>query len=153
MNSRLGGPPKTPWHLWVVGAIAVFWNAFGATDYTMTQLGNIEWITSMGFDEATAKTMLDFLGAAPAWADAAWALGVWGGLAGALLLLARSRFAIFAFAASIVGVIGSMIYQAGADYPPELAEMGNSPMMYIVLSIAVLLLAYSVWVQRSGVLK
>lgn len=28
----------TPWHLWVVGVVAVLWNAFGCWDYTMTHL-------------------------------------------------------------------------------------------------------------------
>lgn len=153
MNNQLGGSAKAPWHLWLVGLLALVWNAFGATDYTMTQTKNLGWLTSMGIEEPTAKIMLDFLDTAPAWADAAWALGVWGAVAGALLLLLRSRFAVIAFAVSIAGVIGSMVYQAGADYPPELAEMGNSPMMYIVLTIAVLLLLYSVAMQRKGVLR
>jgi hypothetical protein len=143
---------KTPWHLWVVGAITLFWNAYGATDYTMTQMGNRGWIANMGFDEATIDIMLQFLSSAPAWADAAWALGVWGGVIGSILLLARSRWSIPLYAVSLAGVIGSMIYQAKAEYPPELAEMGNSPIMYIVLTIAVALLLYSIAMRRRGVL-
>jgi len=27
----------TPWHVWVVGIVALLWNAMGALDYTMTE--------------------------------------------------------------------------------------------------------------------
>ena len=29
---------KTPWHLWVVGIVALLWNAIGALDFTATQM-------------------------------------------------------------------------------------------------------------------
>ncbi|MHA6334338.1 hypothetical protein ACXYL9_11715 [Qipengyuania sp. CAU 1752] len=142
------GKQTTPWHLWVVGIAATLWNGFGAIDYTMTQTANQGWFASMGIDQATTDAMLELLGQAPAWADAAWAFGVWGGLAGSLLLLFRSRWAVMAFAVSIAGVLVSMIYQSGVDYPPQLEEMGNSPMMGVVLLIAAMLLWYA-WVMRK----
>ena len=42
MNNVIGGGPKTPWHLWVVGVLTLLWNAVGATSYTMTRLGMLE---------------------------------------------------------------------------------------------------------------
>lgn len=150
--NRLGGRVTTPWHVWAVGVLAVLWNGFGATDYTMTQLRNRSWFEAMGFDAGTTEVVLEFLAAAPAWSDAAWALGVWGGLAGSLLLLMRSGWSVVVFALSLVGVIGSMIFQAQYQYPPELAEMANSPIMWVVFAIAVFLLIYA-WVMRKrGVL-
>lgn len=147
MNSNM----KAPWHLWLVGSIAVLWNAFGVMDYTMTQLQNRSWFSCMGFDEVTTDAMLEFLGNAPSWADASWACGVWGGLLGSFLLLARSKWSVTAFALSIVGVLGSMLYQAGVDYPAELTDMGNSPIMFVVLTIAVGLLIYARWLRKRGV--
>nr|WP_137676620.1 hypothetical protein [Parerythrobacter lutipelagi] len=144
---------KTPWHLWLAGSLAVFWNAFGAVDYTMTQLGNQAWFAFMGFDDATTDAMLEFLGAAPAWADAVWALGVWCGLLGSLLLLARSKWSVWAFLASITGVIGSMIYQANVDYPSSLADVASSPIMYIVLAVALGLLGYAWAMSKRSVLR
>ena len=144
---------RAPWHLWVVGIVGLLWNGFGATDYTMTQLKNRAWFDSMGFGDKTADALLAFMETSPAWADAAWACGVWGAVIGCVLLLLRNRIAVAAFAISLLGVVVSMIWQAQADYPPELAEMGNSPMMYIVLAIAVALLAYAWTMRKRGVLR
>lgn len=143
---------KAPWHLWLVAILAIVWNAFGAADYTMSQLENRGWFEMMGFDEATTNAVLAWLADAPLWSHAAWALGVWGGLAGSLLLLLRNRLAVWAFLVSIGGVIASMIHQAMAVYPPELAEMAESHMMWGVLVIAAGLLLYSWWMRGKGVL-
>ena len=31
---------KTPWHLWIIGVVALLWSAIGAFDYVMTQTKN-----------------------------------------------------------------------------------------------------------------
>lgn len=31
---------RAPWHLWLIGIIAVLWHAGGAFDYLMTQTNN-----------------------------------------------------------------------------------------------------------------
>ena len=38
----------TPMHLWIVGILSLLWNAFGACDYTMTEMGNLAWFQMMG---------------------------------------------------------------------------------------------------------
>ncbi len=38
--------PATPRHLWVVGVIALLWNAVGAMDYVMTQTQNEAYMSS-----------------------------------------------------------------------------------------------------------
>lgn len=143
----------TPWHLWVVGVVALLWNAMGATDYVMTQIENRGWFAMMGFDERMTDAALAFFDSAPWWTDAAWALGVWGGLIGSILLLARNRWAVTAFGISIVGVVASMVYQARTTWPEALAEMENSPMMWVVLVIALALLFYAAAMKKRGVLN
>jgi hypothetical protein len=39
----------------------------------------------------------------PAWMTGVWAIGVWGALAGSVLLLLRSKWAVHVFAASLAG--------------------------------------------------
>jgi hypothetical protein len=141
-----------PWHLWVVGVVSLLWNAMGATDYTMTQLENRGWYEIMGFDERMTDAAIAFFDSTPWWADVAWAFGVWGGLVGSLLLLARNRWAVTAFGVSIAGVVASMIYQARTTWPESLAEMENSPMMWVVLAIALGLLFYASAMKKRGVL-
>ena len=91
---------RAPWHVWVVGVISLLWNSYGCYDYTMTKLDPAHYLAGSGMSAAGQAYML----ALPAWVTAFWALGVWGSLAGSLLLLARSRHAVTAFAASLVGL-------------------------------------------------
>ncbi len=90
---------RAPWHLWVVGIAALLWNAVGALDYVMTQTRNAQYMA--GF---TAEQLAFFYGL-PAWTVAAWAIGVWGGVLGSLLLLLRKSLAVWVFLASLVGVV------------------------------------------------
>ena len=90
---------RTPWHLWVIGVVALLWSAMGALDYVMTQTRNEEYMSNF-----TPEQLSFFLGF-PAWVDAAWAIAVWGGVLGALLLLIRRRYAVWVFLASLIAMV------------------------------------------------
>src|SRR3546814_13177448 len=85
---------KTPVHLWAVGVLSLLWNAVGAFDYMMTKLGNADYLSAF-----TPEQIAYFQGF-PLWANIGWAFGVWGSVLGSILLLARSRHAVTAFARS-----------------------------------------------------
>lgn len=101
----LPDPAEVPGHFWAVAAVGLLWNGFGAVDYTMTKLRNPDWIAQID------PAVLARIDAAPVWATAAWALGVWGSFVGAALLLARSRHAVAAFMVSFVAAIVSFGWQ------------------------------------------
>ena len=85
----------------------------------------------------------DFVG------DDALELGVWGAIAGSLLLLMRSRFAVHAFAVSLAGLAASTVYQM------SLSGEGAMPLGVINLLIwagALFLLWYAVRQRKAGVL-
>ena len=84
-------------HLWVVGILSFLWNCFGCLDYTMTNLKNASWLAQMTPDQ------IAWMNGLPAWLTAFWALGVWGGLVGSILLMMRSRYAVWAFGISCSG--------------------------------------------------
>jgi hypothetical protein len=147
------GLVKTPLHLWIVGAVALLWNSFGVTDYFMTRTRGSAWIDQMmpGVDSAKFMAYID---AFPIWASIGWALGVWGALAGTLLLLARSRHAVVAYAVSLVGAILGIGYQLAN--PVDIAEMtqgANGVMPYVIIVIAVGLLWYARRQRAAGVLR
>lgn len=144
---------KTPWHLWAIGGISLLWNSFGAMDYTMIRTRGAEWIDQMmpGVDGAKFMTYIDGF---PHWASFGWGLGVWGALAGSLLLLMRSRHAITAFAASLVGAIVGIGYQLANPVDiPQMTEGGAGMMGYVIIAIAAALLWYARWARRSGWLR
>ena len=139
---------RTPIHLWIVGVLAVLWNAVGCFDYVMTQTENPEYLAQ--FTDAQRAYFQSF----PAWMEAFWAIGVWGALLGSLLLLMRSRFAVLAFEASLLGLLVGTIYQYGiADVPAGMQTpvmMGMSALIWI---IAIALLVYAMRMRRKGVLR
>lgn len=146
---------QTPWHLWVVGFVSLLWNAFGGYDYTMSQLRDPAYLeATMGQMGMSVEQSIAFLDSFPAWADALWALGVWGSVAGSVLLLLRSRFAVIAFLASLVGAVLSFGYQYTIDLPPQMADTAMTKVMPLVIILAVVLQWwYARSQQAAGVLR
>jgi hypothetical protein len=139
---------RTPAHLWIVGIVATLWNGFGCYDYLMTQTNNQAYLAQ--FTEAQRAYFDSF----PALAQGAWALGVWGGLAGSLLLLARSRWAVTAFAVSLFGLAASTIYQhLLSTMPPDLVDGAMMALTVAIWVIVIGLLLYAIAMQRRGVLR
>ncbi len=144
---------STPVHLWIVGAVTLLWNSFGAYDYFMTRMRNTDYLASMmpGVDPSTALAWIDGF---PVWAQFGWGLGVWGGLLGAILLLVRSHWAVPVFAASLIGAVVSLGYQIVAA--PPLAGM-EGPMAdimpFVIILVALGLLLYARAMKAKGVLR
>ena len=136
----------TPWHLWAVGVVSLLWNAFGAYDYTMSKVSPQSYFHQRGLSDASVAYMLAF----PAWLTAFWALGVWGSVAGSVLLLLRSRHAVIAFALSLLGLAVSQGYQALVMHPPE--DPGSA--ITVVIWVSLVLFLYYAWAMaRRGVLR
>lgn len=144
---------RTPVHVWIVGGLATLWNAFGAYDYLMTRLRNTDYIASAmpGVDPQTALAWVD---AMPVYAQIGWGLGVWTGLAGSLLLLARSRYAYWAFGASLVGAALSLGWQLVAAPPLPGAESAVYKIVpVLIIAICIFLFAYSGAMKTRGLLR
>ena len=144
---------RTPAHLWIVGALALLWNGFGSYDYLMTRMRNTEYLAGM-MPTVDPQAMLAWVDAFPIWAQAGWALGVWGGLIGALLLLMRNRWAVPLFAASLLGAVVGLGYQIVAA--PPLAGMEgamNDLMPFVIIVVALALFLYARAMKARGVLR
>lgn len=140
---------KVPVHLWIVGGVSLLWNSFGCYDYLMTKLDPAGYMGGMGLSaQAIAYTTQ-----LPAWLTAFWALGVWGSLAGSVLLLLRSRSAVWAFALSLVGLAVSQGWQFAATLPPEMKTTAMWAMTATIWIVLVLLLLYAFVQERRGVLR
>jgi hypothetical protein len=139
---------RTPRHLWIVGALATLWNALGCVDYLMTQTQNEAWLARY------TDPMRAYFDSFPLWMEAVWALGVWGGLAGSLLLLARSRHAVTAFAVSLAGLAVSTLYHYVLSSPLEEMTSGKMVAMNVAFwVVAIGLLLYALKMRRKGVLR
>ena len=86
----------------------------------------------------------------PVWMHAVWAIGVWGSVAGSILLVLRSRWAFHAFAVSFLGVIGNFAYTAAS--PGAVETMGLA--MPLVIGAACLFFIWYSWTMtKRGVLR
>lgn len=144
---------KTPIHLWIVATLATLWNGFGCFDYFMTRTRGAAYIESM-MHTTDGEAIVAYINAFPIWAAAGWGVGVWGGLAGAILLLMRHRWAVPVLLASLVGAIVGIVYQVtNPSGIPELSMGVNSVMPYVIIAIAIGLFAYARAMRIRGVLR
>ena len=144
---------RTPVHLWIVGVLALLWNAIGAFDYLMTRMRNTDYLASM-MPTVDPNAMLAWIDGFPIWAQFGWGLGVWCGVAGAVLLLIRSRWAVPVFAASLLGAVMGLGYQIVAAPPLAGAEgVVNDAMPYVIIGVALAQFLYARAMKAKGVLR
>lgn len=145
---------KAPVHLWIVGVLALLWNGFGAYDYFMTRTKGAEYVESM-MPDIDGAAMMAYIDSFPLWASFGWGLGVWGGLIGSILLLARHRLAVAAFALSLAGAVlglGYQIMRPAADIP-AMHEGFNGMIPYVIIAIALGLFLYARSLRAKGLLR
>lgn len=139
--------PATPWHLWVIGILALLWNGFGAYDYLMTQTRNEAYMS------AFTPEQLEYFYGFPAWMDAFWALGVWSAFLAAILLILRSRLAFYAFVLGLIGMAGTTAYQVSNPAPAGVLDGAGLAMSIVIWISQILLTLYALAMMKKGVLR
>ena len=145
---------RTPMHLWIVGLLSLLWNCFGAYDYLMTRTHNLAYLKSSmpGVDPNAALAWIEGM---PMYAQVGWGLGVWFALLGSVLLLVRSRWAVWSFGISLIGALLSIGYQL--VLAPPMPGASDSPAMKImpavIIVVAVALFYYARAMEKKGVLR
>lgn len=145
-----GHRSATPVHLWIVGLLATLWNAFGCYDYLMTRMRNTDYLKSM-MPDVDPNAMLAYVDSMPVWAATGWGLGVWMGIAGSLLLLTRSRHAVWTLGLSFVGAVVGIGYQLMNPMAGMSGGMATV-MPIVVIVVALALFLYARAMARKGVL-
>jgi hypothetical protein len=145
---------RVPAHLWIVGILSFVWSCFGAYDYTMTRMRNTDYIAS-AMPGTDPNAVLAWIDAFPLYAQIGWGLGVWMGLLGSVLLLLRSRWAVWSYVLSLIGALLGLGYQIALAPPlPGAHESALTRMIpYIVIVIAAALVWYANTMQKKGVLR
>ncbi|MFZ5719421.1 MAG: hypothetical protein ACOY5Y_08145 [Pseudomonadota bacterium] len=150
MTTTADSPRAGPaWHFWLVAVIAVLWNGYGGYDYTMSHLQGEVFYRQMGMTDA----QIAYLNAMPAWMHGVWALGVWGSVAGSILLILRMRWAVHAFALSLLGVIGNVLYTFVLTNGAEVNGPAAVGMTAVIAAGCVFFLWYSWLMAKRGVLR
>jgi hypothetical protein len=144
---------RTPVHLWIVGILSLLWSCVGCYDYLMTRMRNTDYLAKM-MPKVDPNAMLAWVDGFPLYAQIGWALGVWMGLLGSVLLLIRSRWAVWAFGLSLVGAVLGLGYQIAGAPPLAGADDTMSKVVpYIIIAIALALFLYARAQEKKAVLR
>ncbi len=140
--------PGRPWHLWLIGIIGGLWSAMGVLSFMLTQM-NVEAVMSRFPPQQRA-----YFESFPLWADAFWAIGVFGGVIGCLLLLLKNRLA---FPVLLASVIGAIVYNLGGLFllggMEVMRETGGLGFTVIPIIFAAFLAYYARAMSKKGVLS
>jgi hypothetical protein len=115
-----------PVHLWIIGGIAFLWNAaLNLSDFLLIQIGDPAY---HAYIAEVAQIPVEGVGAYyalwPWWATVGWGAAAFGATIGAILLLLRSRFAVHAFCAGLIGSIIAGVFTSNAPFPRTAGDMG-----------------------------
>ena len=138
---------KTPFHLWIVGVLAVLWNAIGTFDFIATQ-NKIESYMSQFTPE-----QLEYFYGFPLWMDVAWAIAVWGSLLASFGLLWRKAWAAWLFGVAILGLAVSSVYNFYLTEGAALMGSGAVKFTIVIWVVALLLYFYARAMADRRVLK
>lgn len=138
MNDAGSVKPTTVY--WTVAVLGFLWNAFGGWIYSMAKFNPEVALAS------APPAMREYAMNAPIWADFGYGLGVWGSLAGSVLMLLRSRHAVTAFLASLLGAIASFAGQAQAG-------VIEAPLAAAIVAVIVFLWWFSKRETANGTLR
>lgn len=89
---------KAPGWFTALSIIALLWNLMGVMAY-LAQVYMTDKILA-----ALTQKQQDVINNAPLWANAAFALAVWGGLLGAITMMMKRKVSIFLFQFSFAGI-------------------------------------------------
>ena len=140
--------PGTPWHLWLVGILGLLWSLMGVVSFMLTEM-KVEAVMSR-----YPQAQRDYFESFPMWAVVVWAIGVFGGVIGCILLLLKKRLASPVLLVSLIGAIasnlGGLFLLGGMKVMQETGGVGFTA---VPIVIGAFLAYYAHAVKKKGVLN
>jgi len=122
------------WSFWAIGTVGLIWNVLGA----------INFVVQLNADALDAYREVEqaLIVGRPAWATVAFAVAVFGGALGCLLLLLKKSAAFYLFVASLLGVIVTITHTLGVD-----VDFGPGEIVGIIL-MPLVVAAFLIWYSK-----
>jgi len=130
---------KIHWSFWVICVVTLIWNV----------LGYINFVVQMNpeMHEAYRETERLIIIGRPLWATVGFAIAVFGGAIGCLLLLLKKSFAFYLFIASLLGVLVTMAHALNLGINFGIGEILGFILMPMI--VAIFLIWYSKLAERK----
>ena len=128
------------WSFWVIATFMLIWNVMGCINFFVQMNPNMV----ASYRETEQAIILD----RPSWATVAFAVAVFGGALGCVLLMFKKFTAFYLFVFSLLGVVVTIIHTLSIGIEFSIGEVIGIILMPLV--VAVLLIWYSIYVKNKG---
>jgi hypothetical protein len=132
---------KPPLWYFVAAGLGLAWSLFGVMQYLASVRATVESLQAQGLSAEQSLVMTSY----PAWMTAAFAIGVFGGTIGCILLLLRQKLA---GPTLILSLVAYVVLFVGDVTEGVFAAMGMPQVL--VLSSVVIIAAALVWLARRA---
>jgi len=129
---------KTPirWTFWVIAALALVWNILGAMNFIVQM--------DTAVVAAMPETHRAIIEGRPLWATAGFAVAMFAGVLGCVLLLLRKSNAIYLFILSLLGVLVQLMHTLKVAFTKiELSSYEGAMMIASPVLVALLLIWFT----------
>ena len=131
---------------WIIGGIALVWNLMGVAAYLMDVTMSPEALEAL--PEAERALRDEF----PSWITSAYAIAVFGGLLGCVLLLMRKALAVPVFIVSLIAILIQMGYSLFMSSVLEVRGATAAIFPLIVVAVGIYLVWYASSAKKKGLL-
>ena len=132
---------------WVISILAIIWNLIGVIVY----LGQAYMTDNM--KALMTEEQLAIIENSPIWATAAFAIAVWFGLLGSILLTLRKKLSKSVLYISLLGVIVQLIYNFFMSNAIEVYVTQGIIQPLITLAISLFLVSYAKQADKKDLLS
>jgi len=132
---------------WIIGIVALIWNLMGVFAYLKQAYLTEEDLMAMPVAEQALYQNI------PAWVTGAYAIAVFGGALGCILLLLRKKLAGSLFLISLVGIVLQMSYNIFMSKAADVYGPGDMIMPAMVMLIGIFLFWYAKKKTATGILS
>ena len=123
------------WSFWVIVIVALIWNGLGVANY-LSQM-NPDSLASL------PEPYRAVIESRPAWATGGFAVAVFGGVVGCLLLLFKKAAAFYAFVLSLIGVVVQAI-----PIVTSLGELSDPTQIVVTTTMTLAVAAFLIWYSK-----
>jgi len=125
---------------WVIGVIALLWNAMGVYNY-LIQAYQTETFTS-----SLNETQLALMDSMPTWNTALFAIAIFSGLIGAIFFLMKRKISVTLF---LISFVTATIMQLYWLFGTNAIEVFSESMPYAMPIIVIVFCVFLVWYSRD----
>ena len=140
-------PTKAPAWFWMLSAMLLLWNLMGVMAYIAQVSMSPEAMAALPAPER------ELYESTPAWANAAFAVAVWAGTQGCVLLLFRRASAFYLLLASLLGVLVQMFHAFFMSRSFEVFGPSGAIMPVMIIILAGFLVWLSLWAKGNAWLR